>query len=122
MPDRLDFQAERDRDGDSWDRADPVNGTIARLSWDWWAVFLPDGDRPHVVQLRHDADGYRGRCECKGYEFQSGPCAHLCTIRKAAFLGVEDAVDEVVRVPDAAERHDQHVEEAVAATDGGERR
>lgn len=121
MPDVLDFTEKRDEGSESWERADPLKGTVAQLDWRWWAVFLPDGDMPHIVRLERERGAYLGFCDCKGFEYSDGPCAHLCTIRKAEFLGIEDAAGEVVRVANRDQaRADHHVERARA--DGGERR
>jgi hypothetical protein len=115
----LNFEAERDEETDSWTRADPLNGTLARLTWEQWGVHLPDGDDAHIVTLRHESRGYVGECDCSGYQFHDGPCAHLCAVRKAEFLGIEDAAGEVVHIADEMDAADQHVERAVA--DGGRR-
>lgn len=116
----IDFQAARDNGGDSWDRSDPRDATLARLRWDTWAVALPDGDDAHIVTIRHEGQGYVGECDCKGYKFSSGPCAHLVTLRKAEFIGAPDVRGEPVRIADETQPFDADIERAMA--DGGRSR
>ena len=94
----LDFESARDDAGDPWTRADPSAALIERKSLFGWFVTLPDGDDAHTVTLARDGDDYRGWCDCDGYQYH-GVCAHLCTLRKADFLGdVLDANDQRVSV------------------------
>lgn len=116
----LDFQAARDDGGDSWQRADPRRAVIQRLRWDQFGIALDDGDDAHVVTLRHNGREYIGQCDCKGYKFSSGPCAHLVTLRKAEFINAQQASGEPVVIPDEIDRYDHAVEQAMA--DGGIRR
>ncbi|WP_205596838.1 hypothetical protein [Halostella salina] len=87
--DGLDFRAERDRRTESWERADPSEALIERASRFAYRVMLKGGDA-HLVALAYEEGRYVGRCDCKGFEYHDGPCAHLCTLRKAEFI---DAVD-----------------------------
>jgi len=87
--DGLDFRAERDRETESWERADPSKALIEHTSRFAYWVMLKGGDA-HLVALAHEEDRYVGRCDCRGFEYHDGPCAHLCTLRKAEFI---DAVD-----------------------------
>lgn len=116
----LNFESARNSGGDSWDRADPRQATIARLSWDLWAVYLPDATDAHIIRIRHEGHSYVGECDCNGFEFHTGPCAHLCTLRKAEFICAEDVCDQPVRIADEMEAADNNIEKAVA--DGGRER
>jgi hypothetical protein len=115
MPEPLDFHAKREAGSDSWDRADPRSALLERQRWDTWLVTLRGGEA-HEVRLRRESGAYVGRCDCAGFEHHDGPCAHLCTVRKAAVVEVPDVRGRPVRVldPDA--------ERAQAMPDGGERR
>jgi hypothetical protein len=126
----LDFAAKRDSGSKSWTRADPTAALIERVAWNRWLVMLPDGDDAHEVQLERDHGAYVGDCEvretgeqCPGrkYNDESEPCAHLCTIRKAAFVGIEDQAGEPVQIFDRDDvelaKADPHIESAMA--DGG---
>jgi len=113
----IDFQAARDNGGDSWERADPRDATLARLRWDTWGIALPDGEDAHVAKLRHEGRGYVGTCDCDGFKFHSGPCAHLVALRKAEFIGATDVRGEPVHIADETEPFDDDVEQAMA--DGG---
>lgn len=64
---------------------------LTRLSWDRWAVSLPDSENAHVVRLLADSAGHIGECGCPGWQYHGGPeapCAHLCAVRIASALGV----------------------------------
>ncbi|WP_255195382.1 hypothetical protein [Halorarius litoreus] len=114
----LDFEAARG-DGDSWQRADPRNAVIQRLRYDQFGIALDDAEDAHVVTLRHEGRGYVGECDCKGYTFHRGPCAHLATLRKAEFIGANMADGQPVVIPDEIDKFDHDIEQALA--DGGER-
>lgn len=85
---RLDFRAERDHDTTSWSRARPrhPDAEIAQIDRYRWAVKLPDGGR-HLTEIGHAESGFEGRCECQGFAFNPGPCAHLCALRKSHYIG-----------------------------------
>ena len=113
----IDFHSARENGGESWERADPRQATLARLSWDQWGIYLPDGKDAHIVTLRHEDRTYVGKCDCKGDQFSIGPCAHLCTLRKAEAIGYPDVTGASVRIADETDAVDNHIERAVA--DGG---
>lgn len=117
----LDFETERDADSTSWQRADPRSALIRRLGRYGWVVCLPDGDA-HVCGLGRRPDGrHDGFCKCKGYEYHDGACAHLCTLRKADFLGdVETTTGEVVTIAHSVDRDDLLDAEHSAAQHSGD--
>ena len=106
------------RDSTSWERADPGRANLMRVGWDEWVVYLPDGDDAHVVQLHIEGDTYTGSCDCQGFEHR-GMCVHLCTLRKAAFIGASDRSGQPVDIASTADRFSGDVERTVA--DGGRR-
>ncbi|MFC7204742.1 hypothetical protein ACFQJC_14575 [Haloferax namakaokahaiae] len=81
----------------SWTRADPFKAIIDPISTYGWRVKLPDGDI-HTVALAKQRDRFVGRCDCKGFQFHDGACAHLCTIRKADFGDVPDIYGDPVSI------------------------
>ncbi|KZN24593.1 hypothetical protein A4G99_09525 [Haladaptatus sp. R4] len=81
----------------SWERADPKNAAIDPISSYGWRVILPGGN-VHVVALAKQRDRYVGRCDCKGFQFHEGACAHLCTLRKADFVGAKDIYGDPVKI------------------------
>jgi hypothetical protein len=121
----LDFEAERDRDSTSFDRADPTAALIEQKHLHAWTVSLPDGEGTHRVVLGLEDGFYTGGCTCDGFEYHDGPCAHLCTIRKAHEIGYPDVngtavqIQAVDRNPDAAEA-DHHDDMLRARADGGQ--
>jgi len=128
----LDFEGQRDADSASWERADPKAALIERRAWNTWLVTLPDGDDAHLVTLQRDHGAVVGECvlaesgdQCPARKYNDAgePCAHQCTVRKAAFGGIEDLYGDVVEIFSAEEigtaRADYHIESAMA--DGGRR-
>lgn len=96
--DRLKFDPLAGSTETCWQRARPLSASIERASRVGYRVALPDGDR-HIVVLALDEGDYVGYCDCKAFEFNTGPCAHLCTIRKAAWAHVEDDRGNRVTIP-----------------------
>ena len=121
MTEPLDFQSKRDAESESWERADATAALIETVAWDCWRVLLPDGDESHECHLHRDHGAFVGSCDCEGFQYHDGPCAHLCAVRKAAFGQVADTRGEPVRIHDLddveRERADAKIERAVA--DGG---
>jgi hypothetical protein len=118
----LEFEHERDQETESWARADPRAALIERRAWNRWLVTLPGGDT-HLCRLEREHGAYLGDCDCAGFEFHDGPCAHLCTLRKAEFLGesVTTTGHPVETFDQAQERADSLPNRALSA-DGGVRR
>lgn len=118
MPEPLEFQTELRRRSQSWERADPKRALLERQRWDTWLVTLPGGT-PHLVSLQRQHGAYVGSRDCAGFEYHDCPCAHLCTVRKAAYIHADDVAGERVRILDVdQERAGHHVERVRA--DGGE--
>lgn len=99
--DPLDFRSECEGESTSWQRANPTDADIHRLHRFGWVVRLPDSDDGHEVALAQEAGHWTGRCTCPGYKHHDGPCAHLCTLRKAHFIGEI----EVAEVSEAIHEH-----------------
>lgn len=130
--DPLDFERQRDAESASWKRADPKAALIERRAWNTWLVTLPDSEDAHLVTLQRDHGALVGECvlaesgdQCpaRKYNDSEEPCAHQCTVRKAAFGGLEDVYGDVVTIFAADDigtaRADYHIESAMA--DGGRR-
>jgi hypothetical protein len=106
----LDFEAARDADSTSWERADPKAALIERCGRYCYLVTLPCGDAHFCALGRRDGT-LRGFCKCKGFRYHAGPCAHLCTIRKAAFVGLEAVNGETVEIAPMVESQPDLVDE-----------
>lgn len=115
---RLDFQAERDAGSTSWQRADPRAALVERWGRYGYLVTLLGGSA-HFCALGRRDEALRGFCKCKGFRYNDGPCAHLCTVRKAAFAGLETIDGDPVEIPPLAEG-DLVDEEHTAAQVSGE--
>jgi len=100
--DVLDFEAERDDETTSWERGDGLAALIERASTYGWRVTLPGGTDAHSVALADESGAFVGWCDCKGYEFNVGPCAHLCALRKAAYVHARTTDGERVRIASVA--------------------
>ncbi|WP_353634619.1 SWIM zinc finger family protein [Halobacterium sp. NMX12-1] len=108
----VEFETECERRSTSWARAAPMADAteIRKLNSYAWAVRLPDGQR-HVTALLRREDWFAGWCDCKGFTYNGGPCAHLCTLRQAAFVHVESDDGDRVTIPEQPPK--------TPATDGG---
>jgi len=82
----------------SWQRATPESALIESTGRYGYLVTLPDGDA-HLCALAVEDAQHVGVCDCQGWEHNAGPCAHLCTVRKAAFLESNDVRGDTVKVP-----------------------
>jgi len=111
----VDFETECERRSTSWERAAPMadDTEIRKLNRFTWVVQLPDG-QAHVCTLLRRGDYFAGWCDCRGFEYNDGPCAHLCTLRQAAYVHVKDENGDRVRIPDTDATSGR------AVTDGGE--
>ncbi|MFA9515920.1 hypothetical protein ACERIT_01650 [Halopenitus sp. H-Gu1] len=105
----LDFHSNRDSGSASWEHADPTAALIERVAWNHWRVTLPGSENTYEVRLEHDHGAFVGKCEvldgddrkqcpARKYNNPDEPCAHLCTIRKAAFVEISDVQGEPVTV------------------------
>jgi|GEM_PF-957877 len=124
MSDALDFLAERDNQSGSWTRAQPDRALIERTSTYAYLVTLPDGHVHRCAYAINDDGTYVGRCDCDGYRYHDGPCAHLCTLRKAEFGRDETTRGDRVRAAEAGEDYSAGVvnrDPPTARADGGGR-
>ncbi len=86
----IDFLEERDDETRSWTRAHPDHALIEAFGRFGYKVTLRDGEDVHFCALGIENGEYIGRCDCKGWQYHDGLCAHLCTLRKADFIGLID--------------------------------
>jgi len=111
----LDFTEEAHADSTSWQRADPDAALIERCGPTTYRVMLPGGD-VHECNFATERGGHVGSCDCKGFQYRdddASPCAHLCTLRQAEFIGDDaddgqpveavDTISEIDRDADALE-------------------
>ena len=93
----IDFETLAGSEETSWSRADPEAALIESTGRYGYRVTLPDGDA-HLVAVAREDGQHVGTCDCEAWEYHDGPCAHLCVVRKAAFVGVEDVEGEPVTI------------------------
>lgn len=124
---RLDFEAERDADTTSWERAQPDDALIERWGRYGYLVTLPGGEAHFcAIGQRPGGGEFIGWCRCKGFSYHDGPCAHLCTIRKADWhasnLGgtIEGVGGEPIEIAQAVEADDLLDAEQTGAQRDGE--
>lgn len=81
----IDFEALRDNDSESWDRAAPADAEVTLGERPGlFVVQLPDSDDAHNLSLVEVRGGpWVGWCSCEGYQ-NHHHCAHLATLRKMA--------------------------------------
>lgn len=119
----LDFLEQRDDETASWERARPSDALIEPFGRFGYRVTLRDGEEVHYCALGLEDGEYIGRCDCKGWKYHDGPCAHLCALRKAAFIGsialetTDGSPDDELEMHQATgeihegERHDASIEQ-----------
>ncbi|WP_256402443.1 SWIM zinc finger family protein [Halorubrum salinum] len=73
----------------SWTKAVPYQSDIEVISRLGYRVKSPNGEEWHHVVLAREGDHHVGLCDCKGWEYNDGPCVHLCAVRKAAWSCTE---------------------------------
>lgn len=100
--DPLAFDVERDDQTTSWRRAETEGITIRQRTTFGFVVRLTQSDDAHTCYIARDAGQYVGKCTCKGYKYNSGPCSHLCALR----LSEQRDVVEIADVADALDSHD----------------
>lgn len=74
------------RAGGSADRAINNGHIIFPSQGARFEIVLTDTQQRHQVHLAYDdaRDEYHGRCDCEGFIFHDGPCAHLWALFIAA--------------------------------------
>lgn len=100
----LDFPREAKENSTSWQRADPRQALIERTDAVTFRVMLRDGIK-HTVNYARERGAYVGQCDCKGWDYrgrEDSPCAHLCVLRKAEFLGETDTLGHPIYAQDSA--------------------
>ena len=88
MGESINFDRLAGSDDTSWKKAVPYQSDIEQISRLGYKVRSPDGEEWHHVVLAAEGDHHVGLCDCKGWEYNDGPCVHLCAVRKAAWTGV----------------------------------
>lgn len=63
-----------------------------------WVVALLDGEGDHMVRLYRDKGRLLGGCDCKGWEYNPGPCAHLWAVYMAATASDDDPDHEALAI------------------------
>lgn len=94
----LDFLTESDDQTTSWQRGDPRDALIQSTSRFGWDVTVRGGET-HRVVLACEGSRHVGRCDCDGYRWHDGPCAHLCALYRAHTDRVRDADGDLVSLP-----------------------
>ena len=84
----LNFERLAGSEDTSWKKAVPYKSDIEQISRLGYKVRSPNGEEWHHVVLAAERDHHVGLCDCKGWEYNDGPCVHLCAVRKAAWTGV----------------------------------
>ncbi|QLC33633.1 hypothetical protein EFA46_005275 [Halarchaeum sp. CBA1220] len=117
----LDFERVVGTDSASWTRADPRRALIERHSPTDYVVMLQDGADSHTVVYGLERGARVGYCDCDGYQYSddSVPCAHLCVLRKAEFIGAESVDGERIEAVDTAALAEADHDPGLRADGGG---
>lgn len=126
---RLEFSRVLDTHPDRYDKVNLAGDRIASLDGPQFAVDRAESDEGHVCELVEAFGHAWGSCDCDGYQYNAGPCSHLCGVWRAEHRGLVEiptanptAISAEVR--DGQQELADQVAEADArtATDGGVRR
>jgi hypothetical protein len=125
--DPLDFQQVAEIHPDRYQKCDAIESSVVdEGSGEWSVTRTPDADTHHCHLATHGPH-YYGGCDCKGYQFNDGPCSHLCLLRRleaAEYLSLPELRIRSVE-GDVVERQQEladSVADPLPATDGGRRR
>lgn len=77
----------RNRSSGSYQRTEDAGMIVQPRGKFRWDVSITDSKRPHAVILFWDGGRLRGACDCRGFEYKRGPCAHLWSVWRAAEFG-----------------------------------
>lgn len=99
----IDIAGARQTETDAWERGKRNASDAAvevRQDTGTAVVRLPDGD-PHTTLLVEgagdDSGPFAGACDCKGYKYHDGPCAHLVTRAVRSILRSGEVPEDVQR-------------------------
>lgn len=95
----LDFLGERAAATTSWERADPQQALIEQDTLSVQYTVCLHGGNAHTVQLWRRGIQWVGRCDCDGFRYHDGPCAHLCAVWRAAATNTSTATGKVLSLP-----------------------
>lgn len=102
----VDIAGARERETEAWERGKQNASDAAvdvRQDVGAAVVRLPDGD-PHATLLVEGAGSdngpFAGACDCKGYQYHDGPCAHLVTRAVRSILRPGEVPEDVQRYQD----------------------
>lgn len=85
--DRLNFSQVRDAYPDRYEKVDLAADKIVSDDGARFVVQRDGGDG-HVCQLVESLSHVWGTCSCDGYQYNDGPCSHLCGIWRAESAGL----------------------------------
>jgi hypothetical protein len=99
----VDIADAREGETEAWERGKQnASDAAVEIRQDVGAavVRLPDGD-PHATLLVEGAGSdngpFAGACDCKGYQYHDGPCAHLVTRAVRSILRSGEVPEDVQR-------------------------
>lgn len=82
----INFERLAGTDDTSWVKAASNGSDIKCVSRLAFKVRSTNGSEWHHVVLAREGDHHVGLCDCKGWEYNDGPCVHLCAVRQEAWL------------------------------------
>lgn len=118
MPDLdlLTFSEVRDTNEERYTKADLAASQLVNNGGGQFIVRRDGADDGHVCHLVESCGQAWGDCGCDGYEYNDGPCSHLCALWRASHEGlVEIPRGRIVRA--SVEIIDADVERAQTAAE-----
>lgn len=125
--DNLVFSQARDAYPERYDKADLAASQLVDQGSGMFVVKRDGADAGHVCHLIESCGQAWGRCECDGYNYNDGPCSHLCALWRASHEGlitipggrIVRASVEIVDVDEERAQTDAEPEQQPLRADGG---
>lgn len=124
--DRQDFKQVEQTHPDRYNRLDLLGAQVFRDEPGKYIIQATDSDTSHVTQLVKAVSHPWGHCTCDGYQYNDGPCSHLCAVWRAHlknYIELDHARVNTIQC-DVVNRQQEiadHVDNRETATDGGQR-
>jgi len=86
--DRLAFDQVRDAYPERFEKVSLAAAQIVDDDGSHYVVKRPGSDDAHICELVTAMSHAWGKCGCDGYQYNDGPCSHLCAIWRAEQTGL----------------------------------
>lgn len=123
---KLNFNQLRETHPDRYQKADLAAFSAVESDPGRWATQRGPSEDSHVTQLVRNEGRFLGDCSCEGFDYNDGPCSHLCGLHRLYGEGLINIPAARIRtatvdVPGEDQQLAHYTDQETAA-DGGRRR